>query len=216
MATLRTSTTKRSIQSTTMRLVRRGPTAVSATCCTGAPEIVSGRLSFAMTTSNIVGLLIAALGGAAVGLERQWSGHAEGPGARFAGIRTFTMLGAVGGLSGWLWTAGVTAPAAILLAGAVAVVAAAYVAGSRHDIDGTTEIAALVVLAAGLLAGMGSIRLASGIVVDLRNRPAAAAAVDWHSRVGARRRSGRTVLRLALGNVNVTVNGVPASADELT
>jgi hypothetical protein len=117
-----------------------------------------------MTTSNIVGLLIAALGGAAVGLERQWSGHAEGPRARFAGIRTFTMLGAVGGLSGWLWTADVTAPATILLAGAVAVVAAAYVAGSRHDIDGTTEVAALVVLAAGLLAGMGSIRLASGII----------------------------------------------------
>ena len=117
-----------------------------------------------MATANIVGLFIAALGGAAVGLERQWSGHAEGPGARFAGIRTFTMLGAVGGLSGWLWTAGVTAPAAILLAGAVAVVAAAYVAGSRHDIDGTTEIAALVVLAAALLAGMGSIKLASGII----------------------------------------------------
>ena len=120
-----------------------------------------------MNTSNIVGLLIAALGGAAVGLERQWSGHAEGPGARFAGIRTFTMLGAVGGLSGWLWIAGVTAPAAILLAGAVAVVAAAYVAGTRHDIDGTTEVAALVVLAAGLLAGMGSVRLASGIMALL-------------------------------------------------
>lgn len=120
-----------------------------------------------MDTSNIVGLLIAALGGAAVGLERQWSGHAEGPAARFAGIRTFTMLGAVGGLSGWLWTAGITVPAAILLAGAVAVVAAAYAAGSRQDIDGTTEVAALVVLAAGLLAGMGSVRLASGIIALL-------------------------------------------------
>jgi uncharacterized membrane protein (DUF4010 family) len=117
-----------------------------------------------MTTSSIVGLLIAALGGAAVGLERQWSGHAVGPGARFAGIRTFTMLGAVGGFSGWLWTAGVTAPAAILFAGATTIVAAAYVAGSRQDLDGTTEVAALVVLAAGVLAGMGSIRLASGII----------------------------------------------------
>jgi uncharacterized membrane protein (DUF4010 family) len=117
-----------------------------------------------MTTTDIVGLLIAALGGAAVGLERQWSGHAEGPGARFAGIRTFTMLGAVGGLSGWLWTAGVAAPAAILFAGAVTIVAAGYVAGSRHDIDGTTEVAALVVLAAAVLAGLGSIRLASGII----------------------------------------------------
>lgn len=117
-----------------------------------------------MNTSAIVGLTIAALGGAAVGLERQWSGHAEGPGARFAGIRTFTMLGAIGGLTGWLWTAGVTVPAAILFAGGVAIVAAGYVAGSRQDIDGTTEVAALVVLAAGVLAGMGSIRLASGII----------------------------------------------------
>jgi uncharacterized membrane protein (DUF4010 family) len=120
-----------------------------------------------VNTSNIVGLLIAALGGAAVGLERQWSGHAEGPAARFAGIRTFTMLGAVAGISGWLWTAGAATLAAIVLAGAVAVVAAAYVAGSRQDIDGTTEIAALVVLAAGLLAGLGSVRLASAIIALL-------------------------------------------------
>jgi uncharacterized membrane protein (DUF4010 family) len=99
-----------------------------------------------------------------VGLERQWSGHADGPAARFAGIRTFTMLGAVGGISGWIWMIGAETPAAILLTGAVAVIAAAYVAGSRQDIDGTTEIAALVVLAAGLLSGMGSVRLASGII----------------------------------------------------
>ncbi|HLG57584.1 MAG TPA: MgtC/SapB family protein [Vicinamibacterales bacterium] len=115
-------------------------------------------------TSDILGLSIAALGGAAVGLERQWSGHAEGPAARFAGIRTFTMLGAVGGLSGWLWSAGVTTPAAILFAGSVTIIAAAYVAGSRHDVDGTTEVAALVVLVAGMLAGIGSVRLASGII----------------------------------------------------
>ena len=117
-----------------------------------------------MNTSDLIGLVIAALGGAAIGLERQWSGHAEGPGARFAGIRTFTMLGAIGGFTGWLWSDGVTIPAAILLAGAVAIVAAAYAAGSRQDIDGTTEVVALVVLAAGVLAGIGSIRLASGII----------------------------------------------------
>lgn len=115
-------------------------------------------------TSDLIGLVIATLGGAAIGLERQWSGHAEGPGARFAGIRTFTMLGAIGGFTGLLWSAGITIPAAILLSGAVAIVAAAYVAGSRQDIDGTTEVVALVVLAAGVLAGIGSIRLASGII----------------------------------------------------
>ena len=116
-----------------------------------------------MLTSDILGLLIAALGGAAVGLERQWSGHAEGPGARFAGIRTFTMLGAVAGFSGWMWNAGMATLAAILFAGAVAIIAAAYAAASRQDIDGTTEVAALVVLVAGLLGGMGFIRLASGV-----------------------------------------------------
>ena len=117
-----------------------------------------------MSGLEIVGLLIATLGGAAVGLERQWSGHADGPEARFGGIRTFTLLGALAGLSGWLWNAGVTIPAAILLAGAVTVVGAAYVARSRHDIDGTTEVAALVVLAAGVLSGSGSIRIASAII----------------------------------------------------
>lgn len=117
-----------------------------------------------MTGGELLGVLIATLGGAAVGLERQWSGHAEGPEARFGGIRTFTMLGAIGGLCGFLWTAGVTIPSAILFSGAVAIVAAAYVAGSRHDIDATTEVVALVVLAAGVLAGVGFIRLASGVV----------------------------------------------------
>ena len=120
-----------------------------------------------MTIDNLAGVLIAALGGAAAGLERQWSGHAEGPEARFAGIRTFTMLGALGGFSGWLWTAGITGPAVILLAGAVAIVAGAYVAGARRDIDGTTEVAAIVVLAAGVLAGIGLIRVASGVIAIL-------------------------------------------------
>ena len=61
-----------------------------------------------MARAHVLGIVVAALGGAAVGLERQWSGHAEGPRAHFAGIRTFTMLGAMAGLSGWLWTSGVT------------------------------------------------------------------------------------------------------------
>ena len=47
---------------------------------------------------------------------------------------------------------------------AAAITVAAYVAASRHDIDGTTEVAALVVLAAGVLAGLGMLRLASAII----------------------------------------------------
>jgi uncharacterized membrane protein (DUF4010 family) len=113
---------------------------------------------------DIPGLVIAALGGTAVGVERQWSGHAEGEAARFAGVRTFTLLGGLGGLAGWLWTAGFTLPATVLIAGAVAITTAAYVARMRLDIDGTTEVAALVVIAAGVIAGAGVHRLASGVI----------------------------------------------------
>ena len=55
----------------------------------------------------------------------------------------------------------------MLLAGATAIIVAAYVAASRHDVDATTEVAALVVVAAGVFAGLGSFRLASGIIALL-------------------------------------------------
>jgi uncharacterized membrane protein (DUF4010 family) len=117
--------------------------------------------------ANIIGLIIATLGGTAVGLERQWSGHADGPSARFGGIRTFTMLGAMSGLSGSLLAIGERGAALALLAAAAAIVVAAYVAASRHDIDATTEVAALVVITAGTFAGLGSLQLASGIIALL-------------------------------------------------
>ena len=116
---------------------------------------------------ELIGLVIATLGGTAVGLERQWSGHADGPSARFGGIRTFTMLGTVSGLSGVLLTLDEYAAAMVLLAGATAIIIAAYIAASRFDVDATTEVAALVVLAAGVFAGLGSFRLASGIIAVL-------------------------------------------------
>ncbi|HSA93459.1 MAG TPA: MgtC/SapB family protein [Terriglobales bacterium] len=112
---------------------------------------------------SIVGLLTAALGGAAVGLEREWSGHASGPDARFAGIRTFTLLGGMAGMAGWLWAVQYTVFAAILLAAGAALVVAAYVSSARHSVEATTEVAALVVLGAGLLSGIGHLRLASAI-----------------------------------------------------
>jgi len=118
-----------------------------------------------MTTDyDILGLVIAALGGAAVGVEREWSGHTRGSERRFAGIRTFTLLGGLGGLAGLLWINGIAWPAVILLLGAVTIVAAAYLAGSRTDVDSTTEVAALVVIGAGFLAGTGTYQIPSGII----------------------------------------------------
>lgn len=117
-----------------------------------------------MNLTTAAGLAVAILGGAAIGLERQWSGHATGPQARFGGIRTFTMLGALGGLAGWLVVAGPLAVAVVLLAAATALVVAAYVAASRVDVDGTTEVAALVVLASGTFAGAGQLAVASSVI----------------------------------------------------
>ena len=76
------------------------------------------------------------------------------------GVRR-AMLGAMSGLSGFLLTIGERGAAFVLLAAAAAIVVAAYVAASRHDIDATTEVAALVVITAGTFAGLGSLRLAS-------------------------------------------------------
>ena len=118
----------------------------------------------ALDLKDALGILIATLGGAAVGVEREWSGHAAGPSARFAGIRTFTLLGLLAGLTGWLWSADVHTVAAVMLAGVCLLIVAAYTAASRVEVDGTTEVAAFVVLAAGVVAGMHELRLASATI----------------------------------------------------
>src|SRR5688572_27003486 len=107
---------------------------------------------------------IAAVIGLGVGVERQWSGHSTGAQARFAGMRTLTMLGLVGGLAGLLLAAGYLAAGAATIAGAMALVVAAYVMTVRRpgmDPEATTEVAAGVVIALGVLAGIGELTLAA-------------------------------------------------------
>ncbi len=119
-----------------------------------------------MTELEIAARLgVASLAGLAVGVEREWSGHATGPGARFAGVRTFFLLGLLGGLAGVLGIELHIALAVALLATAGALVVAAYLVAARRDpgaVDGTTETAALVVLALGAAAGFGWLQIASG------------------------------------------------------
>src|SRR5215204_3849527 len=98
--------------------------------------MVSVPLDFA----EVVGLTVAILGGAAVGVERQRSGHASGPGARLGGIRTFTLLGTCAGSSGFLINAGYPAPSFMLVGAALVLIVAGYVRASKHDIDATTEV----------------------------------------------------------------------------
>jgi uncharacterized membrane protein (DUF4010 family) len=117
-----------------------------------------------VSVTEIAGVLVATLGGAAIGVEREWSGHASGPHARFGGIRTFTLLGALGGIAGWLSISGLLPLAVVVLAASSAIVVVGYIAASRTSVDATTEVAAIVVLAAGTLSGAGHLVPGSALI----------------------------------------------------
>jgi len=114
----------------------------------------------------VLRLSVAALGGLAVGIEREWSGRAEGERPRFAGVRTFLLIGLLGALGSLSLELGFVASGISIFAGAVLLIAIAYAASARQgDRESTTEFAAIVVLAAGSMAGAGFIAVASGITV---------------------------------------------------
>jgi uncharacterized membrane protein (DUF4010 family) len=116
-----------------------------------------------LSWNEITGLAVAILGGAAVGVERQRSGHATGPHARLGGVRTFTLLGTLAGISGLLITWNMPIPSALLLFGAMVLTTVGYIRASKNDIDATTEVAAVVVLGAGVLSGLGQVRLSAAL-----------------------------------------------------
>lgn len=112
-------------------------------------------------------LAIAGLVGLAVGIEREWSAPTEKTERPFAGLRTFFLLGLLGGVAGILATTGQLPVATALFAAGGALVVAAYALKLRRPhapLDATTEVAALVVLALALLAGLGYLALAGGCV----------------------------------------------------
>ncbi|WP_434479266.1 MgtC/SapB family protein [Gemmatimonas sp.] len=103
-------------------------------------------------------LLVAALVGMAVGVEREWSGHTAGPDGRFAGARTFALLGAIGGFAGWFLRIDQPVLAAILAAAGATFPVVAYWSTMRRDgttADGTTEVVAVLVVALGMASGLG-------------------------------------------------------------
>ena len=128
--------------------------------------MLSPRMTTAPIFAELAGVTrvgLASLIGLAVGLEREWSGHASGRRARFAGLRTFMMLGMLGGLAGVLSARDHTALGAILIAGGVGIAATTYAiaALATSDLDGTTEVAAAIVVALGATAGTGWLMLSS-------------------------------------------------------
>ncbi|MFC0589958.1 MgtC/SapB family protein [Novosphingobium aquiterrae] len=109
-----------------------------------------------------VGLALAL--GLLVGVQRGWVQRSEPAGSRFAGIRTYGLLGLAGGMAGALQA--IAAPvAAMLLLAAAALVVLGYWRSTqlRPSISGTASIAGLITLAAGYMAGLGAFALASAV-----------------------------------------------------
>ncbi len=110
-------------------------------------------------------LLVATLVGLAVGTERELSGHTHGPDGRFGGIRTFALLGAIGGFAGWFLRTDQHLAGALVMAGSLAFVVAAYVMAMLRpgtSSDSTTEVVAILVVALGVASGLGFRAAASG------------------------------------------------------
>ena len=105
-----------------------------------------------------IGAALAA--GMLIGIERGWHLRQREEGSRVAGIRTFSLLGLAGGLAGLLGGKGLPLIAGAMAVAACAVLVLGYARSLREHHDATTAIAALVTLAIGLLAGIGSYGLA--------------------------------------------------------
>ena len=113
---------------------------------------------------TLLHLAVAALGGLAVGIEREWSARRPGEPPRFGGVRTFLLLGLTGGLAAVLYQTADPRIGLVLFAGGLALVLVAYLVSAwRGTIDATSEVAGLLVLGAGAAAGFGMLTVASAV-----------------------------------------------------
>jgi uncharacterized membrane protein (DUF4010 family) len=98
--------------------------------------------------------------GLLIGIERGWKLKDEKPGARVAGVRTFTILGLGSGIAGLLGSLGELVVAAAIAVGLVAVMVTAYARILAAHHDSTSAVAAVSTVAIGFLAGHGNPALA--------------------------------------------------------
>lgn len=102
--------------------------------------------------------------GLLIGIQRGWTLRHEADGSRFAGIRTFGLLGLAGGLAGILESQD-RAAALVLFATSALVVLFGYAQHARQRISGTASLAALIALASGFLATRGNPQAAAIVAV---------------------------------------------------
>lgn len=116
--------------------------------------------------ASLEGVALALALGLLVGIERGWTQREQAAGTRFAGIRTYGLLGLAGGLGGGLQAA-YPMLSGILLAAASALVVMGYWRSTRGQtaappsISGTASLVGLLTLACGFAAGAGGHVLAS-------------------------------------------------------
>jgi uncharacterized membrane protein (DUF4010 family) len=112
--------------------------------------------------------------GALIGIERGFKLRDQQEGYRVAGVRTFSLLGLGGGISGLISKAQPFAATAII-AGMLAYLAIAYAPKLKTKGDVTSPIAAAATIAVAFLGGMGSVGLALAsaaiivLILALRN-----------------------------------------------
>jgi uncharacterized membrane protein (DUF4010 family) len=105
------------------------------------------------TSATILPLGLALAIGLLIGIERGWSQRGEPSGSRIAGVRTFGILGLLGGVAGRMPLAVTVA----LLIAAAATLLAGYVRQRRltPNVSATTTLVGLLTLALGYLATTG-------------------------------------------------------------
>ena len=109
------------------------------------------------------GLILALALGVLIGVERGWSRRSDPAGSRIAGIRTFGVLGLVGGLTGYIWLHHSAGLAVVLTGVAALTLLAGFIGKARamQDMSATSTIAGIATLAIGILAGFGAVTVAS-------------------------------------------------------
>jgi len=108
-------------------------------------------------------LALAAAIGLLIGAERGWRLRDEEQGSRVAGVRTFAMLGILGGLAGLASALGLEAMALLAVVGAIAMLLIGYHAQMRAstNLSATSAVAAMATILLGALAAAGQMALAA-------------------------------------------------------
>lgn len=114
-------------------------------------------------------LVVALAIGLLVGTERGWKNRSLGEGRRLAGLRTFGLVGLLGGLMGLLALRFGPLPVGLAFVGLALLLGAAYLrstpAQPDADISITTLVALLLTFALGVLATQGETALAAAAAV---------------------------------------------------